>query len=484
MRHRLACRDGSTSVRSQGIWLLLAGLFAVDYLLPLGVASGALYVLPVLMASQCAGPHRPILIAIAASALTVLGFLFPTPHGTETVMEIAIANRIVGLVAIWSVAAVGHLALQRERLAQDRELRLRTLVEATPDLILAVDATGRIETANAAAARTFGRTATELARMDLSSLLRSPSMSSDGSVVADAASLIADGRSGAGLAVVPFGDQSRTIRWTVRPLSEDGRRLAVGHDLTDLLAAQDRAVRSERLAAIGQTLATLSHEAKNELLGLRYGLEQLTRSWDDRDEAVDLISEMLEAQGRLWTLFEDVRGYAAPIRLKLERVSLPEIWRRAWRSLESNGSNRSTLVEDFDPEKAECMADAFRVEQVFRNLFENSIAACGESARVEVECRCGKWRGESAMLVTVRDNGPGVPDEIRDRVFEPFFTTKPHGTGLGLPLCRRVLDAHNGELALLTNGEHTAFQITLPCSTCGIDIVPEGAADAEPIRLA
>ncbi len=309
-------------------------------------------------------------------------------------------------------------------------------------------------------------------------------MPSDGSVVADAASLIADGRSGSGLAIVALGDQPRTIRWTVRPLDEEGRRLAVGHDLTDLIAAQDRAVRSERLAAIGQTLATLSHEAKNELLGLRFGLEQLTRSWDDRDEAADLIAEMLESQGRLWTLFEDVRGYAAPIRLKLESVSLPDVWRRAWRSLESNGAERFSLVEDYDPENCECVADPFRIEQIFRNLFENAFAACGETARVEVQCQCGNWRGEPAMQVTVRDNGPGVPEDVRDRLFEPFFTTKTHGTGLGLPLCRRVIDAHNGELALLANGPGAAFQMTLPCSACDIDSDEKRVGDRQPMRLA
>lgn len=484
MKHRLACAGWLVSLRDQAVWLLLAAILAIDVVFPVGVASGALYVFPVLMASRCAKPGQPLLIAVIATILTALGFFLPVPPTGQAVIEMAIANRAVGLVAMWSVAVVGYLALRREQVASERELRLRTLVEGTPDLILSVDATGCIETANAAAARTFGRATSELIGLDLSRLLRSPSMSSEGSVVADAASLIADGRSGSGLAIIPRGDQPRTIRWTVRPLDEEGRRLAVGHDLTDLLAAQDRAVRAERLAAIGQTLATLSHEAKNELLGLRFGLEQLTRSWDDRDEAVDLIAEMLEAQGRLWTLFEDVRGYAAPIRLQLETVSLPDVWRRAWRSLESKGSSRFTLVEDFDPDNSECVADPFRIEQVFRNLFENAFAACGDTARIEVRSRCGTWRGESAMLVTVRDNGPGIPEEVRERLFEPFFTTKPQGTGLGLSLCRRVLDAHHGELALLPSGPGAAFQITLPCSTCDIGGDADDVVGSAPMRLA
>ncbi len=473
MEHRLAVPDFSASRRPNGTIAGLLGLFfAIDLAFSTGVASGVPYVLPVLLAARCPGRRGPIVIAAIASCLTVFGFFLPFPDVSTDFFAVGIANRAIAIVAIWVTAGLGHLSLLRESAVCDRELRLRTLVEATPDLILSVDATGMIETANAAAAKTFQCSAAEMTGLNFAELLDSPANSSDGSVVADAVSLIADGRSGTGLATIPSIDQPRTIRWTVRSLDDEGRRLAVGHDLTDLLTAQERAVRSERLAAIGQTLATLSHEAKNELLGLKFGLEQLTRSWDDRDAATDLIGEMLESQKRLWTLFEDVRGYAAPIRLKPARVSLPDVWRRAWRSLESKRADGFSLVEDFDADAVECVADAFRLEQVFRNLFENAFAACDGSASVHVSCRAENWRGEPALFVTVRDNGPGVPEEVRERLFEPFFTTKTHGTGLGLPLCRRILEAHHGDLSVVKGGPGAAFTITLPRATCGSELEP------------
>src|SRR5690606_27265088 len=150
-----------------------------------------------------------------------------------------------------------------------------------------------------------------------------------------------------------------------------------------------------------QTLATMSHESKNELLAIRFGLEQLGRCWDDREAASDLITALLESQNRLWRLFEDVRSYAAPIRLKADHVSLQDVWRRAWHSVCGPDQRQATLVEQDDAGRFRCVADPFRLEQVFRNLFENSVAAAGGRVCVEISCSEDLWRGEPALLVVV-----------------------------------------------------------------------------------
>src|SRR5690606_5910122 len=213
---------------------------------------------------------------------------------------------------------------------------------------------------------------------------------------------------------------------------------------------------------IGQTLATLSHESKNELLALRFGLEQLGRCWDDRDNVADLISGLLESQGRLWRLFEDLRNYAAPIRLQPSPVLMPDVWRMAWDSLASRAGRNAVLAEHVPDGTSECVVDPFRLEQVFRNLFENSLAACSDPVKIEVTCLDTRWRGEPAVCIRVRDNGPGLPDEARARLFEPFFTTKSSGTGLGLSLCRRIVEAHQGELTASPSDAGAEFVIMLP----------------------
>ncbi|MGC1273530.1 MAG: ATP-binding protein [Planctomycetaceae bacterium] len=443
---------------------LMAVFFVLDLALPTGVASGVPYILPVLIALRLPGRFAPIIVAGVATALTAVGFFLPMPNPSEEPIWIGLDNRFIAVLAIWSTAVLGYLFSVRDADVHDRELRLRAVVDTTPDLIVTIDGGGRIESCNASAVGTFDQPRDDLIGKRLTDLIGPVEPQSDGSLAPDASELIAEGRAGNGLCSIGSG-AVRTVRWIVRPLDDSGRRLAVGHDLTEVLAAQTRAVQSERLAAIGQTLATLSHESKNELLAIRFGLEQLGRCWDDQEAVSDLISELLNSQDRVWRLFEDVRSFAAPIHLRPASASLPEVWRLAWDKA-SKGQRRGELhlIESVSEGAAECIADPFRLEQVFRNLFENAIAACPESVRVEVNCAEGAWRGEPAVTVAVRDNGPGLSDDARARLFEPFFTTKPRGTGLGLSLSRRILEAHHGDLLLGPAGGGAEFVLVLPRS--------------------
>ena len=119
------------------------------------------------------------------------------------------------------------------------------------------------------------------------------------------------------------------------------------------------------------------------------------------------------------------------------------------------------LIECLRSENAWCSIDAFRMEQVFRNLFENALAACSSAARITVDCESSA--PDRMLRIIVSDNGPGLPAEQRLRVFEPFFTTKSRGTGLGLSIVRRIVEAHGGTVAAV-NGSRggAAFELTIP----------------------
>ncbi len=145
----------------------------------------------------------------------------------------------------------------------------------------------------------------------------------------------------------------------------------------ELKEARRKLVRFERLAAIGQTITTLSHEARNELSGLKMGLDLLPQVLHDRETALEIISYMTKSENRLQHLLEDVRGFAGPIQLEAAACDLREIWRAAWISLESHWGDRDALLEEEVGDAGLFLnVDAFRLEQVFRNLFENSLAAC------------------------------------------------------------------------------------------------------------
>jgi signal transduction histidine kinase len=92
--------------------------------------------------------------------------------------------------------------------------------------------------------------------------------------------------------------------------------------------------------------------------------------------------------------------------------------------------------------------DQFRLEQVFRNIFENSLAACADPVRVQLQCSAAEINAQNAIQLAVRDNGPGLSAEQKQRIFDPFFTTKTKGTGLGMAIAKRIIEAHGGHISV------------------------------------
>jgi PAS domain S-box-containing protein len=259
----------------------------------------------------------------------------------------------------------------------------------------------------------------------------------------------------------------RPVEWSHRALTGPGGEvcvLAMGHDITALEEAQQRALQAERLAAIGEMVTGLSHESRNALHRGQVCLEMLALEVEDRPEALNLIARLQTAQDDLYRLFEDVRTYAAPIHLDVRACDLAELWRQAWSQLEALQPERGDLLrEEIDGVDPHCAADPFRLDQVFRNILDNALCASTEPARVEIRCDQAELDGQPALLVAVRDHGAGLSPEQRQRIFEPFFTTKTKGTGLGMAITRRIVEAHGGRIAVgECVGPGTEIILTLP----------------------
>jgi signal transduction histidine kinase len=207
-----------------------------------------------------------------------------------------------------------------------------------------------------------------------------------------------------------------------------------------------RFLEAERLAAIGQVTATMAHESRNLLQSASACLERLSWRLQGQDEALDLIRRAQKAQRGLALLFEDVRLYAAPLRLELAACPLPELWREVFDEVRTACPDREAeLVEDVAGEAA-CRADRFRLAQVFRNVMDNSFAACCGAVKMTIACRDADLDGRPALRVSLRDDGPGLSEEQRARLFEPFYTTKQSGTGLGMTIAKRIVEAHGGRI--------------------------------------
>ncbi len=238
----------------------------------------------------------------------------------------------------------------------------------------------------------------------------------------------------------------------------------VFRDARQLQEARRRAVRAERLAAIGQMAAGLAHECRNALQRTQACLSVLMLRLKDQPEALELLGRIQNAQDDLRRLFEDVRTYALGPRVQPRHCDLRPIWREAWEDLsEARGEKRAELREEAEGVDLFCFADPFYLKNVFRNLLENALASGADPVNIVIRCRRSFLDGREAVQVSVRDNGPGFSEAARRRLFEPFFTTKVHGSGLGLAICKRILEAHGGRIEVRPEGHPGAEIIfTLP----------------------
>lgn len=236
------------------------------------------------------------------------------------------------------------------------------------------------------------------------------------------------------------------------------------HDVTDRMRAQQQVVQAERLAAIGQMMTALAHESRNALQRAQACLEMLELDLEDRPELLNLARRSQAAVDELQRLYEEVRGYATPLALELREWNLQAICDEAWANLKSSrGQKEIEFVSQTTGETPMCRVDRHRFGQVLRNILENSIAVVpATGGRIRVNYATEVVNGQTRYRITVHDNGTGLTPEQRVRIFEPFFTTKSRGTGLGMAIARRIMEAHGGEIAVGDAAEGTEILLFLP----------------------
>jgi len=265
------------------------------------------------------------------------------------------------------------------------------------------------------------------------------------------------------------GERKRHLHWSGVPL-HDARGLpfavlVIGQDVTDLYEAQERMVRAERLAAIGQMATGVAHESRNALQRIGATAEMLELELEGNRAALELVARIQQSQQHLHQLLDEVRNYAAPIVLDCSKWRIAEIWREAWELLLAQRRGRQVeLREHLVAHDLTIVADRFRLVQVFRNLLDNALAASDEPVCIDVTCEAAQINGADALRIRVRNNGAGMTAEQRRRIFEPFFTTKPTGTGLGTAIAQRLVEAHGGTLEVAGHVQDgTELVLTIPC---------------------
>jgi signal transduction histidine kinase len=226
---------------------------------------------------------------------------------------------------------------------------------------------------------------------------------------------------------------------------------------------RQRLLKRERLAAIGEAMTALAHESRNALQRSQAGLEMVKKRVRDDADSLELLAEVHDAQRYLTDLYEEVRGYAAPIQLRRSVSDLGQLVHTTWGHLATEKNHaQAQLILDESPLNLQCEVDPRAVGQVLRNVLENALAA-SDHPEIRVHFAEDTLHNRPALRISVRDNGRGFRPQDKERVFEPFFTTKLRGTGLGLAISRRIIEAHGGRIGVGDPpGPGAEILITLP----------------------
>ena len=228
-------------------------------------------------------------------------------------------------------------------------------------------------------------------------------------------------------------------------------------------SVQRQFARAEQMAALGELAAGLTHEIRNPLAGVSSAL-QLLRS-EEADPASDrsrLLDQMLKELERASTTLDGLLRLARPQPPEKSAVDLVALVRDVARLFEPRLRGRNIrLVVDIPGRVPVLMLDRGQMTQLLLNLLTNSAQAVGEGGAISV--RLAPFPDGRGVILSVMDDGAGIPADQIEKIWEPFFTTKAEGTGLGLPICRQIAELHGGTISVeSTPGEGTAFLILLP----------------------
>lgn len=243
-------------------------------------------------------------------------------------------------------------------------------------------------------------------------------------------------------------------------------------DLTRVEQLEERERLRDRLAALGEMAAAIAHEVKNPLAGIEVMAGILKRQLPESPDAQNILADIIKEAKMANVIVQEVLAFVRPIRLELENVSVSDVIGDAIATAESHDRRGGANVAVDVPESLRpIQGDPHQLRQIFTNLLINAFEAMNGSGEVSITATAIDGDEETGpdhgtgptILVTVSDNGPGIPIDVMDKIFSPFFTTKPQGSGLGLAIVRKIVDAHDGRIDVSARaGGGTVFRVTLP----------------------
>jgi two-component system sensor kinase FixL len=345
------------------------------------------------------------------------------------------------------------------------EARVRSMLDAAVDSIVVIDTRGVIQLVNPAVERMFGYTAEELLGRNVAALMPSPSREQHDDFLAryletGERRVIGVGREVEGRrkdgSAVP-------LALSVSEMKVGGEHTFLGilHDLTELKRSEARLREQSELARLGQMAAVVAHEVRNPLAGIRGALDVIRRRMpaDSRDQAV--LADVVSRLESLNQFVKDLLVFSRPERAVVSRQPLAPLLQQLI-ALLKNDPEWVALAVDIDGPDAVLNVDAHLIEQALLNLLVNAAQAMKGTGTIRVRTRSDAGQ----CHISITDSGPGLAADLIGKIFEPFFTTKHRGTGLGLPVVKRTIEQHGGQIAVHSSpGLGTTVVVSLPLAS-------------------
>jgi two-component system sensor histidine kinase PilS (NtrC family) len=444
----------------------------------------ALYVLVVAAYALLMPPTWGAVTAILASAL-YLGDAFLS-RGTLLPDSAFWAQMVVFNVVFAIVAVLGHrlreAGMEQETLAIElKRVRLEAddILHNIRSGVITVDGFGRLAFINPTAERLLDLDGERLVGLPVLDQLKTRSSELWAAVVAG----IRNGRKisrGEGTVMheagrmFPIGLSTTTFR---QEAQEAPSVTAIFTDISDLKEVQELQARAERLESVAALSASLAHEIRNPLASIRSSVEQLARSRHADEDERFLASLIVRESDRLSRLLSEFLDFARVRATQLVPLDLHAVVTAVVRLIKAHPDCRPDAELVIEGGRTILDGDEDLLHRVVANLVLNAVQAARGPVRVTVSLAAVQAGDiphgtnlDHAVRLQVRDNGPGIPEEIRERLFDPFVSARPGGSGLGLAIVQRAVEAHRG-LVLVDSapGAGTTFTIFLPAKMMAED---------------
>lgn len=225
----------------------------------------------------------------------------------------------------------------------------------------------------------------------------------------------------------------------------------------DIKRFEESANRSRNLEYLGEMATSLAHEIKNPLTSIRGYTQYINKELSSRNFHLDELDIILYETDRLTSMLDTFLKFARPESPAKTATDLRDILDYVVKLVSEDLPDNITIEKDYE-EIPEVMIDSSQIEAVILNLLLNAIQAMPNGGPIFLRTRYENIR--SMVRIEIQDSGSGIPRDMAAKVFQPFFTTKEGGTGLGLPICSRIIENHNGILELESiYGEMTKFSL-------------------------